>query len=407
MDILIDGATIAEISHSLATPTNFDGSVFDFSNSDCVVLPGLSDVHVHLREPGFSYKETIKTGTAAAARGGFTSVCAMPNLKPVPDTLENLKALLEAIERDALVHVYPYGAITLGEKGAQLADMEAMAPYVMGFSDDGFGVQSEDLMKKAMIEAKRLGLPIVSHCEVEELLNGGYIHDGEYAALHGHRGICSESEWGQIKRDIGLLKETGAAYHICHMSAKESVELVRRAKAEGIDITCETGPHYIAMCDMDIQEHGRFKMNPPIRAREDRDALIAGIVDGTVDMIITDHAPHSSDEKSGGLEKSNMGVVGLETSFAACYTYLVKTGIISLEKLIDLMHGAPKRRFKIGTELVAGSPADITVFDLSKSYVVDSEEFLSMGRATPFEGLELYGRCLLTMVSGDIVWKED
>ena len=407
LDLLIDGGVISKIFEPSATPEGFVGEVFDFSNSDCVVLPGLSDVHVHLREPGFCYKETVKTGTMAAARGGFTSVCAMPNLNPVPDTLEHLRAELCAIERDAVVHVYPYGAITMGEKGEQLADMAAMAPYVKGFSDDGRGVQTADMMRAAMREAKRLGLPIVSHCEVEALLvPGGCIHDGEYARAHGHVGISSASEWKQIERDIDLLRETGASYHICHMSAKESVELVRRAKAEGLDVTCETGPHYLAMCDMDIGEDGRFKMNPPIRAAEDRDALVAGIQDGTVDMIITDHAPHSAEEKGRGLDKSLMGVVGLETSFAACYTYLVKTGKISLEKLIDLMHGAPKRRFGIGSDIEPGEPADITVFDLGRSYTVDPSEFLSMGRATPFEGRELYGRCLLTLVGGETVWEE-
>jgi dihydroorotase len=407
LNLLIDGGVISKIFEPSATPEGFVGEVFDFSNSDCVVLPGLSDVHVHLREPGFSYKETVKTGTMAAARGGFTSVCAMPNLNPVPDTLEHLRAELDAIERDAVVHVYPYAAITMAEKGEQLADMAAMAPYVKGFSDDGKGVQTADMMRAAMREAKRLGLPIVSHCEVEALLvPGGCIHDGEYARAHGHVGISSESEWKQIERDIALLRETGASYHICHMSAKESVELVRRAKAEGLDVTCETGPHYLAMCDMDIGEDGRFKMNPPIRAAEDRDALVAGIQDGTVDMIITDHAPHSAEEKGRGLDKSLMGVVGLETSFAACYTYLVKTGKISLEKLVDLMHGAPKRRFGIGSDIEPGEPADITVFDLGRSYTVDPGEFLSMGRATPFEGRELYGRCLLTLVGGETVWEE-
>ena len=406
-DVLVEDGVIAGISSSIVSEAHFDGLVCDFSNRDCVVLPGLSDVHVHLREPGFSYKETIRTGTMAAARGGFTSICAMPNLKPVPDCMENLQVELDMIRRDALVHVYPYGAITCGERGEELADMEAMAPYVKGFSDDGRGVQDGEMMRRAMEAAKKLGRPIVSHCEVEALLTGGCIHEGAYAAAHGHKGISSESEWGQIQRDIQLLKETGAAYHVCHMSAKESVELVRRAKAQGVDITCETGPHYLAMCDMDIGEDGRFKMNPPIRSAEDRDALVAGIQDGTVDMIITDHAPHSAEEKSRGLEGSLMGVVGLETSFAVCYTYLVRTGKITLEKLIDLMHGAPKRRFGVGTDLKTGENADLTVFDLSAKYTVDPEEFLSMGRATPFAGEELFGRCLLTLVDGRIVWKED
>ena len=404
LDILIDGEVILKVSRFIEPEAHFDGIIFDFHN--CHVLPGLSDVHVHLRQPGFSYKETIKTGTLAAARGGFTSVCAMPNLNPVPDSLENLRVELDAIERDAIVHVYPYGAITAGEKGEKLADMAAMAPFVKGYSDDGRGVQSEEMMKQAMLEAKRNNRPIVSHCEVEALLTGGCIHDGEYAKLHGHSGITSESEWRQIERDIALLRETGAAYHICHMSAKQSVELVGKAKAEGLDITCETAPHYLAMCDMDIGEDGRFKMNPPIRSAEDRKALVQGIIDGTVDMIITDHAPHSAEEKSKGLEGSSMGVVGLETSFAACYTALVRSDHIRLEKLIDLMHGAPKRRFGIGSDIEPGARADLTVFDLERSYTVDPAEFVSLGRATPFEGQVLYGRCLMTMVDGEVVWKE-
>ena len=295
----------------------------------------------------------------------------------------------------------------MGEAGETLADLAGMAPDVIGFSDDGRGVQEESMMRAAMTECARLGKILAAHCEVNDLLQGGYIHAGEYARAHGHRGICSESEWKQVERDLRLSEETGCAYHVCHVSTKESVELIRRAKARGVNVTCETGPHYLVMNDTMLQEDGRFKMNPPIRAAEDRDALIAGLQDGTVDMVITDHAPHSAEEKGRGLEKSLMGVVGLETSFAACYTYLVKTGRITLEKLIDLMHGAPKRRFGIGTDLKAGEAADLTVFDLSAKYTVDPGEFLSMGRATPFEGMELYGRCLLTLVGGEVSWKED
>jgi len=403
VDIRVRGGVIEELAPALSSRGE---TVIDLARGDCVVLPGLSDVHVHLREPGYSYKETVRTGTLAAARGGFTTVCAMPNLKPVPDTLENLRQELDIIERDAVVHVLPYGAITKGEKGEELADMAAMAPYVAGFSDDGRGVQSAEMMRAAMAEAKRLGKIIVSHCEVEVLLTGGCIHDGKYARLHGHGGISSESEWGQIRRDIDLVRQTGADYHICHISAKESVELLRRAKAEGLPVTGETGPHYLALCDMDLEEDGRFKMNPPIRSAADRDALIAGLADGTVDMIITDHAPHSAEEKGRGLEGSLMGVVGLETSFAACYTYLVKTGKLSLEKLVDLMHGAPKRRFGVGSDLRTGARADLAVFDLERSFKVDPAEFRSMGRATPFEGDTLWGRCLLTLCDGEAVWKE-
>ena len=371
------------------------------------VFPGFVDVHVHLREPGFSYKETIRTGTLSAARGGYVHVCAMPNLDPVPDSLEALNVQREIIARDAAVHVHPYGAITRGERGEALADMEAMAPFVAGFSDDGRGVQSGEMMRKAMLEAKRLGKPVAAHCEDNGLLRGGYIHDGDYARAHGHRGICSESEWGQIARDLKLAEETGVKYHVCHVSAKESVALIREAKARGVDVTCETGPHYLVFCDGDLREDGRFKMNPPIRSREDRAALIEGLRDGTIDMIATDHAPHSAEEKGRGLEKSAMGVVGLETAFAAVYTHLVKPGILSMDRLMALLNGNAARRFGYGTPLAEGQPADLTVFGLDRPFRVDPEQFRSMGRATPFAGMELYGVCLLTMADGKIVWRED
>ena len=371
------------------------------------VFPGFVDVHVHLREPGFSYKETIRTGSLAAARGGYAHVCAMPNLNPIPDSLETLNVQREIIARDAAVRVHPYGAITRGERGEALADMEAMAPYTAGFSDDGRGVQSEAMMREAMGEAKRLGKVIAAHCEDNSLLRGGYIHDGDYARSRGHRGICSESEWGQIARDLRLAEETGCAYHVCHISAKESVDLIRQAKARGVDVTCETGPHYLVFSDQDLQEDGRFKMNPPIRSRADRAALIEGLLDGTIDMIATDHAPHSAEEKGRGLEKSAMGVVGLETAFAAVYTHLVKPGILSMERLMALLNGNAAKRFGFGTPLEAGQPADLTVFDLDKPYVVDPARFQTMGRATPFAGMELYGVCKLTMVDGRIVWQEE
>ena len=378
-----------------------------FDSSEYVIFPGFCDVHVHFREPGFSYKETIATGSRAAARGGYTAVCTMPNLNPVPDSVENLGIQRRLIEETACIHVYPYGAITVGEQGEALSDLEGMAPGVVGFSDDGRGVQSDDLMRQAMLRAKALGKPIVAHCEVNSLLRGGYIHDGDYAKAHGHRGICSESEWGQIARDLQLVKETGCAYHVCHVSTKESVALIRAAKRRGVDVTCETAPHYLTFTDEDLQEDGRFKMNPPLRAREDRDALIEGLLDGTIDMLVTDHAPHSREEKARGLDKSAMGVVGLETSFAASYTALVQTGILPLEKLVDLMHGAPMRRFGCGTELAEGQPADLTAFDLTKTYTVDPETFLTMGRATPFAGRALTGVCKLTMIGGEPVWKEE
>lgn len=375
--------------------------------SSFVVLPGFVDVHVHLREPGFSYKETISSGTLAAAHGGYSRVCAMPNLDPAPDSLQTLAPQLERIRTDAVIDVTPYGAITAHRGGRELADMEQLAPYVAGFSDDGSGVQNADVMRAAMRKAASLGKLIAAHCEDNTLLHGGYIHDGAYARAHGHRGICSESEWGQIARDVKLAEETGCAYHVCHVSTRESVEVIRAAKRRGVDVTCETAPHYLAFTQDDLQEDGRFKMNPPLRDQADHDALIEGLLDGTIDMLITDHAPHSREEKSKGLEKSAMGVVGLETSFAASYTHLVKKGILPLEKLVELMHTSPMRRFGCGTEIAVGQVADLTVFDLNKTYTVDPEAFLTMGRATPFAGTCLTGACKLTMIGGEIVWKED
>ena len=369
------------------------------SISEYAVFPGFCDVHVHFREPGFSYKETVATGCAAAARGGYTAVCTMPNLNPTPDTLEHLNLQRTIIENDACIHVYPYGTITMGERGDELAELEAMAPYVCGFSDDGRGVQNDEMMRTAMEKAKALGKMIVAHCEVNDLLRGGYIHDGEYAKTHGHRGICSESEWVQIARDLELVRQIGCAYHVCHISTKESVDIIRKAKAEGLDVTCETGPHYLILDDSDLQEDGRFKMNPPLRSREDKEALIAGIVDGTIDMIATDHAPHSAEEKSRGLEKSAFGVVGLETAFAAMYTHLVKPGIISLEKLTALLADNPRKRFGLPMGL------DFSLWDLNAEYTVDPAEFESMGKATPFTGMKFFGRCLLTICDGRIVYQ--
>ncbi|MBR5307634.1 MAG: dihydroorotase [Clostridia bacterium] len=379
-------------------------NVSDVEIIDCggaFLIPGLCDVHVHLREPGFLHKETMKTGTAASARGGYTAVCSMPNLNPCPDSVENIKVQLEAIEKDARIKVYPYACITVGEKGEELCDIDALAPYCVGFSDDGKGVQSREMMKSAMIKAKANGKIIAAHCEDNDLLFGGYIHDGEYAKAHGHRGICSESEWKPIARDIELLRETDCAYHVCHISTKESVDIIRKAKAEGINITCETGPHYLVLDDSDLQENARFKMNPPLRSPEDREALVAGMLDGTIDMIATDHAPHSAEEKSRGLEKSLMGVVGIETAVAVMYTHFVKTGKITMERLVELMHTNPRKRFGLptgGTEI--GDTADFTVFDFSEGYKVNPEEFLSMGRSTPFEGDEVYGKCLMTVCRG-------
>lgn len=364
--------------------------------SSCFVLPGFCDVHVHFREPGFSYKETIKSGSLAGANGGYTSVCTMPNLNPVPDSLENLQIQLDAIEKDGIIEVIPYGAITVGQKGEELSKMQEMSSKVVAFSDDGRGVQSTEMMKRAMLTAKSLDKIIVAHCEDNSLLNGGYIHDGEYAKINGHKGICSESEWGQIKRDIELVKETGVKYHVCHISTKESVALIRQAKKDGVDITCETAPHYLIFNDMMLKDSGDYKMNPPIRAEEDRLALIEGILDGTIDMIATDHAPHSNEEKSKGLKGSLNGIVGLETAFPILYTYLVKTGVITLEKLVDLMSTNPRKRFNIPLN-------GYSVWDLDKKYLVNEKDFKSMGKSCPFKGLEVYGELKTTVINDKIV----
>ena len=378
-------------------------SVYNFKN--CIVVPGLADVHVHLREPGFSYKETVASGTRAAARSGYAALCAMPNLSPVPEDAATLAQELDIIRRDAVIDVLPYGAITRGQRGEQLADMSAMSPYVCGFSDDGRGVQSRELMRAAMLEAKRLGRPIAAHCEDNSLLRGGYIHDGEYAKAHGHRGICSESEWGPIARDIELLRETGCAYHVCHISTAESAALIRSAKREGLDITCETAPHYLLLSDSDLQEDGRFKMNPPLRSERDRLALIEALRDGTIDILATDHAPHSAEEKSRGLAGSAFGITGLETAFPLLWTGLVEPGIITRERLVELMSTAPARRFGIESGIELGGPATFAVFETETTYRIDPERFASKGRATPFAGREVRGRCVLNVVRGREVWR--
>ena len=385
-----NGVVVSEIDEN--------GEVFDFS--DCYIFPGFIDVHVHLREPGFLSKETIKTGTKAAAHGGYTDVCSMPNLNPTPDSIENLKLQLDAIEKDACIHVYPFGTITKKEAGEEMADLEEIAPYVVGFSDDGRGVQSEEMMKEAMGRAKSLNKIISAHCEDNALLFGGYIHDGEYAKANGHGGICSESEWGPIKRDIELVKETGCAYHVCHISTKESVELIRQAKKDGVNITCETGPHYLVMNDSMLQEDGRFKMNPPIRSEEDRLALIEGVLDGKIDMLATDHAPHSFEEKSKGLKGRLMGITGIETAFPIVYTKLIKTGILPLELVIKMLTDNPRNRFGIKDN------GSLTIWNISDEYKIDSNEFLSMGKATPFQNESVFGKCLMTVYGGKIVWQK-
>ncbi|MBQ4119167.1 MAG: dihydroorotase [Clostridia bacterium] len=394
MKSLIKNATVYENGSFICKdfPLTVSGVISNFNK--LFVFPAFCDVHVHLREPGFSYKETIKSGTKACARGGYSDVCSMPNLNPVPDSFENLQKQLDIIKTDAVINVHPYASITKGQLGEELSDFQNLK-HAFAFSDDGKGVQNAEIMKSAMLKAKELGKIIVAHCEDNSLLFGGYIHDGEYAKLHSHKGICSESEWKPIERDLKLAKITGCKYHVCHISTKESVELIRKAKADGVDVTCETAPHYLVLTDMDLKEDGKFKMNPPLRSEEDRLALIEGIKDGTIDMIATDHAPHSAEEKSKGLQKSAFGIVGIETAFSVMYTHLVKTGIITLEKLIEIMAINPRERFGI-------KPSGYTVWDLDKKFTVDTNEFLSKGSATPFENCELYGECKLTVVNNEI-----
>jgi dihydroorotase len=401
-DVAVRKGTVDAVAEKL--PPQPGDRILDVSNY--ILIPGLVDVHVHLREPGFVYKETIETGTMAAARGGYTTVCAMPNVKPAPDTPKNLKVELKAIRHKAKVEVLPYGCITMGQMGrGELADFGGMAPYVCGFSDDGRGVQDEELMEMAMLAVRKTGRLIAAHCEDETLLRGGYIHDGPYARMNGHAGICSESETAQVKRDLKLAAKTGCPYHVCHVSAKETVAAIREAKRAGVDVTCETAPHYLLLTDMDLQEDGRFKMNPPIREAADRDALIEGILDGTVDMIVTDHAPHSDTEKEKGLEGSLMGVVGLECAFRVLYSKLVREQkILPLEKLVELMSLNPRKRFGIQGGIAPGQRADIAVIDPNKTGVIDPDAFYSMGRATPFEGWETTGDIRLTMQEGRIVW---
>ncbi len=396
-DATFDGKTFNIYENGIGDTDIVDFSVFE----NTYILPGFCDVHVHFREPGFLYKEDIASGSRAAARGGYTAVCTMPNLKPTPDSKQNLDIELKAIKEKSVIAAYPFATITVDEAGEVLSDIEGMADEAIGFSDDGRGVQSRDMRLEAMKRVKAAGSIISAHCEENSLLRGGYIHDGEYATAHGHRGICSESEWAPIARDIELIADTGCRYHVCHISAKESVRIIREAKKKGIDISCETGPHYLTMNDSELKEEGRFKMNPPIRGEEDRAALVEGIIDGTVDMIATDHAPHSEKEKSRGLEKSLMGVVGLETAFAVVYTELVRKGVITMERLVELMSINPRKRFGIKSDV------GFTVFDCSKEYTIEPAEFLSKGRSTPFEGKRVYGECLLTVYDGKAVFVKE
>ena len=402
-DVLVAEGKIAAIGESLTADTETE--VFDAEG--CVVTYGLADVHVHLREPGYSAKETITTGTSAAARGGVTTVCSMPNLQPAPDAPETIGVEQKLIEEQAVIEVLPFATISKGRERRELADIEALRPLSVGYSDDGNGIQTEELMRKAMQRISAVDGIIAAHCEDDSLLHAGYIHDGEYARTHGHKGICSESEWGPIKRDVELAQEETCRYHVCHISTKESVAIIREAKQKCNHISCETAPHYLVLCDADLKEEGRFKMNPPLRAAEDRAALIEGIKDGTIEVIATDHAPHTAEEKSRGLKGSMMGIVGIETSFAICYTHLVRKGVITIEKLIELMSENPRRIFRLGGAMRVGERADIAVFDTTKPYTIDSTEFLSMGKATPFEGEEVYGRCVLTIFDGKTVWKEN
>ena len=402
-DVLVADGKIAAIGESLRADEQTE--VFDAEG--CVVTYGLADVHVHLREPGYSAKETITTGTRASARGGVTTVCSMPNLQPAPDAPETIAIEQQMIDEQAVIEVLPFATISSHRAGRELADIEALRPLSVGYSDDGNGIQTEELMRKAMQRIAAVDGIIAAHCEDDSLLHAGYIHDGEYARTHGHKGICSESEWGPIKRDVVMAEEEGCRYHVCHISTKESVEIIREAKKSCSHISCETAPHYLVLCDADLKEEGRFKMNPPLRAAEDRTALIEGIKDGTIEVIATDHAPHTAEEKSRGLKGSMMGIVGIETSFAICYTHLVRKGVITIEKLIALMSENPRRIFRLGGAMQVGERADIAVFDTTKPYRIDTAEFLSMGKATPFEGEEVYGRCMLTLFGGNVVWKEN
>ena len=402
-DILVAEGKIAAIGESLTADENTE--VFDAEG--CVVTYGLADVHVHLREPGYSAKETIATGTRACAHGGVTTVCSMPNLQPAPDAPETIAVQQQMIDEQAVIEVLPFATISSKRAGRELADIEALRPLSVGYSDDGNGIQTEPLMRQAMQRIAAVDGIIAAHCEDDSLLHAGYIHDGEYARKHGHKGICSESEWGPIKRDVKLAEEEGCRYHVCHISTKESVEIIRNAKQSCAHISCETAPHYLVLCDENLQEEGRFKMNPPLRAKEDRAALIEGIKDGTIEVIATDHAPHTAEEKSRGLKGSMMGIVGIETSFAICYTHLVRKGVISIEKLIALMSENPRRIFRLGGAMKVGERADIAVFNVTEPYKINPAEFVSMGKATPFEGEEVYGRCMLTLFGGEKVWNEN
>lgn len=405
-DILVSDGHIIDIRENIS-------NIYKAVVIDCfsfVLLPGLVDVHVHLREPGFEYKETIKTGTQAAARGGYTLVCPMPNLNPVPDSIENLKVEVDAIKKDAVIKVVPYASITIGRKGkGEIVDMKSILEnyQIAGFSDDGCGVQTEDDMRVAMEKCAQVSSKIVAHCEVNELLKGGYIHDGEYCKAHNHKGICSESEWKQIERDLKLVEETSCEYHVCHISTKESVELIRKAKAKNLKVSAETAPHYLLLSDKDLQEDGRFKMNPPLRSEADKEALIKGLEDGTIDCIATDHAPHSAEEKSKGLEKSAMGIVGIETAFPLLYTHFVRTGKWTLKFLIEKMSLNPRKLFGFAPVegLEVGMRADIAVFNLDDEYVINPQAFISKGKSTPFEGWKVYGKCMLTMVDGEIAYQ--
>ena len=399
-----------EIKANYCIPTKYQKTILDsfskieslqkYNTNQYTILPGFCDVHVHFREPGFSYKETIKTGALAAARGGYTSVLTMPNLNPVPDSIENLQQQLDIINQDACIEVLPYGAITVGEKGEELSDMDGMKDKVVAFSDDGRGLQRAEMMEKAMIKAKSLGKIIVAHCEVNSLLNGGYIHDGKYAKAHNHRGICSASEYEQIARDCEIAKKVGAKYHVCHISTKESVEIIRQAKKDGVDVTCETAPHYLILDDSMLKEEGKWKMNPPLRGSEDREALLQGVIDGTIDCIATDHAPHSQEEKSRGLEKSPFGIVGIETAFQEVYTNLVLKNVITLEKALELLVVNPRNRFNIALN------EDFSIWDLNKKVIINPKDFLSMGKATPFEGNEVFGENQVTVYNGNIVYRK-
>ena len=394
-----------------AIGTGFSEAEFDevFDAKGQLITPGLVDVHVHLREPGFTYKETIEAGTRSAARGGFTTVCAMPNLNPVPDTAEKLRQVYDIIRKDAVVKVLQYAPITENLRSEKLVDQEALVEEgAFAFTNDGVGVQTAGTMYLAMKEAAKNNKALVAHTEDESLLFGGVMHAGKKAEELGLPGILSVTESSQIARDLLLAEATGVHYHVCHVSTKESVRVIRDAKKTGIQVTAEVSPHHLILIDEDIPEDfGFWKMNPPLRGREDREALIEGLLDGTIDCIATDHAPHGLEEKSQSFMKSPFGIVGSETAFQLIYTHFVETGRFTLEQVINWLAVKPAEIFGLNAgTLTVGAPADVAVFDITQTCTIDKEDFLSKGENTPFIGWKVKGETQMTFVNGKLVWQK-